>query len=515
MASRVVGPVAGPGSAGGAFVASTQRDADDRELLAAVFDASAAGLALVVGEDLRYVRVNWAYRALTSAPEVDPVSRTVPELSPLPAARIPNLRRALLNGQPLHLEDHPVPFGPATRWFSCRARPLRHAGCPALLLELWETTAFVLARRSAEAALDHALRRAAELDAVIDAIPDGFVLYDARGEVLRYNGSAARLVEREGVDPRTALASPGLWRRFTAADGRPLAPEDAPVTRALAGETVLGAHLRVVSPSSAERWLLASSAAVRAPDNRVAGAVLTLSDESAVHALEDARDDLLRMISHDLRTPLSAVYTQAHLLRQAAQDPAKVSDRARAIVRSCERMSTMIHDLVETTLLEAGQLQLAPIPVDLASLLPELVERLRGGLEVDRVALELEPGLPPLLADPARLERILTNLLSNALKYSPGQAPVTVAVGPEDGGAAVGIAVSDRGVGIAPEDLAHVFDRYYRARGARRPEGLGLGLYITRLLVEAHRGRIEAVSALGQGSTFRIHLPAAGRGGVE
>ncbi|HVI95961.1 MAG TPA: ATP-binding protein, partial [Anaeromyxobacter sp.] len=132
---------------------------------------------------------------------------------------------------------------------------------------------------------------------------------------------------------------------------------------------------------------------------------------------------------------------------------------------------------------------------------------LRGGLDADRVRLEIAPDVPHLLADPHRLERIVVNLLSNALKYSPGQAEVVVEVSGVEGG--VAIAVLDRGVGIAPEDLPHVFDRFFRARGARRPEGLGLGLYITRLLVEAHHGRVEVTSQLGQGSTFRVVLPAA------
>ncbi|WP_248361268.1 sensor histidine kinase [Anaeromyxobacter oryzae] len=481
---------------------------DERELLHAVFDASAVGLALVAGEDLRYVKVNPAYRALTAAPEVDPVGRTFAEVWSVPAACLRDLERAASTGGVTRIEDCPVPFGGGTRWFSYHARPLRYAGQPALLLEVTETTSFVLARQSAEAGLDHALRRAAELDAVIDAIADGFVLYGPGGKVLRYNLPAARMVEASGLDPHDAFAMPSPAAvAFTSADGRPLAPEDGPVTRALAGETVVGAHLHVAPAVGEDHWIVVSAAPVRGTDGRVAGAVATFSDETAMHVLEEARDDLVRMISHDLRTPLNAVYTQAHLLRRAPHDPSKVTDRARSIVRSCERMSAMIHDLVDTTLLEAGQLHLSPVPIELEALVPELIERLRGGLDVDRVAVAVAPDLPRVSADPPRLERIVTNLVSNALKYSPGQTPVTLEVVADAGG--VRIAVSDRGVGIAPEDQAHLFERYFRARGSRRPEGLGLGLYITRLLVEAHQGRIEVESALGRGSTFRVFLPAA------
>jgi signal transduction histidine kinase len=117
----------------------------------------------------------------------------------------------------------------------------------------------------------------------------------------------------------------------------------------------------------------------------------------------------------------------------------------------------------------------------------------------------LGPDLPPIQADPARLERILVNLISNALKYSPPQSEVVVEVAVRPEGLAVSVA--DRGIGIAPEDLPHVFDRFFRARGARRPEGLGLGLYIARFLVELHGGTLAAESQLGGGSTFRVVLP--------
>jgi signal transduction histidine kinase len=225
-----------------------------------------------------------------------------------------------------------------------------------------------------------------------------------------------------------------------------------------------------------------------------------------MHELEEARDDLVRMVSHDLRTPLNVVYTQAHLLERHAEPPEKVAERARSIVRSCERMNGMIQDLVEATLLEAGQLPLARAPIDLAAFMPELLERLRGALPVERVRLEVEVGAFQAELDAARVERIVVNLVSNALKYSSQEVVVRLDQGPLG---TVVLAVADRGVGISPEDLPRIFDRFFRARGTRRPEGLGLGLYIARLLAEAHGGRVEVESELGQGSVFRLILPAA------
>jgi signal transduction histidine kinase len=358
----------------------------------------------------------------------------------------------------------------------------------------------------AEEAADIAMHHAVELDAVFDAVADGFVLFGPGGEILRMNDEARRLFAHAQETRGATLAERYALLDVRTAEGTPLPYEASPFARALRGETIRALHLRI-RRGEESGWVHASAAPVRGPDGVSVGAVLTFSDETALHHLEEARDDLVRMISHDLRTPLNAVYAQAHLLRKQPRDPARVEERARSIARSCERMGAMIQDLVEATLLEAGQLRITRGAVDLAALVPEILERLRGAVEVERVRLEVSPDLPRASADPERLERILVNLLTNALKYSAPQSEVVIGLAGMDGD--VLITVSDRGIGIAPEDLPHVSDRFFRAKSARQPEGLGLGLYITRLLVQAHGGRLDVESTLGQGSTFRVLLPAA------
>jgi signal transduction histidine kinase len=501
----------GPEPRGPAEGTSTVPTVTTREgaLFEAIFDASPAGLAIVSGEGLRFDRVNAAYRALVPDPTLDPVGRTFPEVWPdADGALATALQRTLATGEPAGAMIRVVHANGRERRFAFHLRRVASQGRTAVLVTGWETTVQDAARDAAEDTASRALRHAAELDAVLDAIADGFVLFDARGEALRLNATAARLVARAGLAPRTAFSE--LWAHIEllTPDGRPVRCAETPVVRALRGATVHGAHLHVKMPATgSEAWIIASAAPIRGPAGAVLGAVLTFSDESEMHALEEARDDLVRMIGHDLRTPLNAVYQQAHLLRRSPEDALKVAERAAVIVRSCQRMSAMIQDLVETVLLEAGQLTLVRTAVDLGALVPELLERLRGGLEVDRVRVAIAPALPLADADPDRLERVLVNLLSNALKYSPAESAVRLELAPApDGG--VLVIVADRGVGIAPEDQARIFDRFFRARGSRRPEGLGLGLYITRLLVEAHGGRIDVTSGLGQGSTFRVRLPA-------
>jgi signal transduction histidine kinase len=179
-----------------------------------------------------------------------------------------------------------------------------------------------------------------------------------------------------------------------------------------------------------------------------------------------------------------------------------------AIIAGARRMNAMIQDLVDSARLESGQLRLERVPIELGAFLSDLKVRLAGVMEMDRVRVETPAGMPPVLADPNRLERIFTNLLSNALKYSDPGTEVTVRLQQRDG--KVVASVSDRGRGIAPDEMELLFQPFLRTRRAlERREGLGLGLYITKRLVEAHDGELWVESELGKGSTFSFTLPVA------
>jgi PAS domain S-box-containing protein len=219
----------------------------------------------------------------------------------------------------------------------------------------------------------------------------------------------------------------------------------------------------------------------------------------------DRQQEFISLISHDLRTPLTAIQGNAQMLQRASDKPEAVRRGAEAIFMATKRMNRMIQDLVDSSKLEEGQLRIDRIPVDVASFALEVKHRMSMVLNMERASVETPEVAPPALADPDGLERILTNLISNALKYSDEE--VVVRVEGIDG--AVKVSVIDRGPGIPPADLLRIFDRYYRAEGARAAEGLGLGLYITKMLVEAHGGQIWVESEVGRGSTFSFTLPAA------
>jgi len=228
---------------------------------------------------------------------------------------------------------------------------------------------------------------------------------------------------------------------------------------------------------------------------------------SRIRAQAEHQRDLLRAVSHDLRAPLTVVLGQAQLLG-AKQEPGSWGAlRAESILRAAQRMNSMIDDLLDAARNRARRLKLDLRPVELRPFLEELLARMSASLDCARVDLEL-PVHERLAvrADPARLERIVVNLLSNALRYAP--APSRVQVRVSRAGARAVLSVIDHGPGVSPGDQAHLFERFYRGSAAADTEGLGLGLHGTRILVEAHGGRIRVEDTPGGGASFRIELPA-------
>ncbi|MHB0936881.1 MAG: sensor histidine kinase [Armatimonadota bacterium] len=237
---------------------------------------------------------------------------------------------------------------------------------------------------------------------------------------------------------------------------------------------------------------------------------IILIDITELRQLEEQERRLLNTVAHDLRAPATIITGQLEFLLELLA-PHAASELAQASIdalqRAVRRMSQMIDDLTEAAQLETGEIQLQRKPVSLAAWLPQFLQQNRTVLATERMHLDLPEHLPPVSADPRRLERILLNLLDNALKYSPPDTAVQISACQQNH--EVVIAVADQGQGIPPEDMPHIFDRFYRASHQRKGVGIGLGLYITKALVEAHGGRIWVESELGRGSTFSFTLPVA------
>jgi PAS domain S-box-containing protein len=234
----------------------------------------------------------------------------------------------------------------------------------------------------------------------------------------------------------------------------------------------------------------------------VGGVAAVVRDATARRRLERAQQDFIAMASHDLRTPITVLRARAQLMRR---HKAYDEEGLAAIVEQTRRMERLVADLREVVRLEAGGVELRRRPVDLRQLAREATARARA--ETAGHALNVEvPNAPVVGAwDRDRLGQVLDNLLGNAVKYSPAGGEIVVRVAAVDGEAR--LSVEDRGHGVPAEALPRLFDRFYRVDQSGSPSGLGLGLYIARMLVETHEGRIWAESAPGMGSTFTVALP--------
>ncbi|MDA8217687.1 MAG: GAF domain-containing sensor histidine kinase [Dehalococcoidales bacterium] len=226
---------------------------------------------------------------------------------------------------------------------------------------------------------------------------------------------------------------------------------------------------------------------------------------------ERLKEEYISLISHDLRQPLTVVMGMAQWLhRRALESDAEAEVVAtERILKSSKRMTYMIRDMVESARLEIGSLSLQKEVVDLSSLCGNIGGQMLPEADRQRVCVDCSARVPVVLADRGLIERAIVNLVVNALKYSPPETRVTLSACAIDG--EVSVSVADAGSGIPREDLPYLFERFHRAKtGKKTDEGLGLGLYVARLIAEAHGGRISVQSECGKGSTFTLALPLNG-----
>ncbi len=232
-----------------------------------------------------------------------------------------------------------------------------------------------------------------------------------------------------------------------------------------------------------------------------------LSSDAAV----SHRDDFLGIVSHDLRDLLGGIVTASTMLmREAAEgdEGASARDGGRRIQRYASRMKRLLDDLTDVVSIDAGRLSVTPVTGDLVPVIREAVQALRGGADPKDITLEFTPPPGPVTAtfDAMRVLQVLTNVIANSVKFTPGGGRISVACESADSGALV--SVTDTGPGIAPELLEAIFERFRQAPTHDR-RGLGLGLYISRCLIEAQHGTIWAQSQPGRGTTVSFTLPRA------
>ncbi len=231
-----------------------------------------------------------------------------------------------------------------------------------------------------------------------------------------------------------------------------------------------------------------------------------------VRRSERLRSEIMATLSHELRTPLAAIrgYATAMMLEEVRWPKWKITQFLRQIDEECENLQAMIGEILDSSLIDIGQLTIEPQPLRLPQLLTEVAAEMQRRTRVHRILVDTPPDFPILDADPHRVKQVVRNILDNAVKYSPTGGLVVIRAEADEREATVSI--SDEGVGIAPQDMIPLFDKYFRAKSPTgyHVAGTGLGLPVARAIVEAHGGRIWAESKVGQGTTLYFTLPRTG-----
>ena len=326
------------------------------------------------------------------------------------------------------------------------------------------------------------------MTAVLESLEEGVIALDERGMVVRMNERARSLL---GAPTRLPFPRELLPRDPSLRDA---------IEMALAGATTspVEARLHDRTVAVASRPLL-----------RTGGGVVTILDLTTLRRLETVRRDFVANVSHELKTPLTAVSGYAETLL----DDGIAADQRRKFVETiydnATRMQRIVDDLLDLSRIESGGWRPNVALVDVAGVVQDVFTTIQptAGTKGLALAADITPDATHVRADPTAFRQVLTNLVENAVRYTR-EGGVTVRTRQTRDG--VGVDVSDTGIGIAPEHLPRIFERFYRvdAGRSRAEGGTGLGLAIVRHLVEAHGGRVEATSAVGRGTTVSVLLPA-------
>jgi PAS domain S-box-containing protein len=262
-----------------------------------------------------------------------------------------------------------------------------------------------------------------------------------------------------------------------------------------------------------EREIELSSIPVKTPAGVRQGRLYSLRDVTHQREVDRLKNEFVSLVSHELRTPLTSIKGYVDLLLD--EESGALTDDQREFLQivgsNAQRLVNMVNELLDISRIEAGKVDLRIDSIDLRALAQRVVASMRPLIDEKRqsVIVDAEPGLPPVYGDSDRLSQILTNLVSNAVKYTARGGHITISLRPDDGMMKVG--VQDTGVGLTEDEIRQLFTRFYRAgnRATREVAGAGLGLSITRSLVELHGGAISVKSTPGEGSTFTFTVPLA------
>jgi len=355
-----------------------------------------------------------------------------------------------------------------------------------------------------------------ELDVILRSMSEGVVVTDAHGQVMLINRAAREMLE---LSPEADYRGRGLVEIC----------RDPAVQQLVAGPTErhqpwpesIELSIQRAGPT---RRLRVTAGAVSAAARARAAWVLVLYDVTQLKAYEGLRSDFIANLTHEIRTPLSALCGYTETLLAGVEDPDTQRRFLQIIERQSHRLARLVDDLISLSDLERGLTPLRPRELEVRRLFEEAVELMGEQAERQGVAIEIQcpEALPALIGDHDRLYQVLINLLDNAIKYTPRGGRVTLSArkpeAAETGGKPLlEIAVADTGEGIPPQHIPRLTERFYRVDRARSRElgGTGLGLAIVKHIVQLHQGELQIESRVREGTTVRVRLPLPAPGNAE
>ncbi len=351
----------------------------------------------------------------------------------------------------------------------------------------------------------------AKVEALLTSIGEGLVATDEQGLITRVNKVALSML---GLKKKDII---GKWfpdvMIDVAADGSKLNAINRPITRAfLSGQTVNDQRYYLKSDGSVVPISLCVSPVML--HGKPVGAIQLFRDISEEIIADTIKADFISIASHQLRTPLSAINTYAHMLYDGYAGELDEESRLfiDVILKAAGRMNDLINTLLNITRVETGSLVVDSLPVNLANLVKHIVEEINPSAKEKGILLSLKVGrnIPTINTDSLLVQEVLANLLSNAIKYTPkgGEVSLSVITRSTD----ILFKVKDNGYGIPAESKPFIFQKFYRARNitSREPNGTGLGLYLINMIVESLDGEVWFNSRVNQGSTFYFSLPHKG-----
>jgi two-component system, NtrC family, sensor histidine kinase KinB len=342
------------------------------------------------------------------------------------------------------------------------------------------------------------------MQAAIDSLPDPVIIFGVGGDVSNVNRAAETLLgfgaelsaknAQDNVDPSIQAELDRMRAHVLGGKGayNPKGFEEAFRARTTEGE----------------RYFLPRAIPVYEARAGIVGATVMLQDVTRLRRFNELKDDLVATVAHEFRTPLTSLRMAIHLCLEQMVGPLteKQSDLLHAAREDCERLQSMVDDILDLSRIKGEQIEMHCRPISVASLVHGSMEGHRAAAELQKVRLNasVPTSDDQVMADPERLGLVFSNLINNAIRHTPNGGSVTVRASPSDG--VVRFEVSDTGEGIPREHQRHLFERYFRVPGSNS-KGAGLGLSIAKEIVEAHRGQIGVESEPGNGSTFWFTIP--------